>query len=116
MSSFVRQHGLADDITDSINVGCVGFLLLVDSNKATFINSNASFFGINKFTVRATTYSEQYAIKGVTLGYLVAFERNFETAFLCLDIRNLGIEPDVLVAFFDAFFQWANQVAIAAGN
>src|SRR4051812_36414323 len=38
--SFVRQHGLADYVTDRVNRGIVSLQVLIDLNKSPLANSN----------------------------------------------------------------------------
>ena len=101
----VRQHRLADDVADGVDVLHIGFLLFVDSNETALINLYAGGFGVNQFAIGAAANREQHAVEGVVRRNLLALERNLESFFQRFNAGDFRFQPDVFVTFFHAFFQ-----------
>ena len=76
----MRQHRLADDVADSVYVGNVGFLLLVNGYKTAFIDHDAGILCADIIAIGAASDCKQYTVKGVGFGCAFAFEADLEAA------------------------------------
>ena len=86
---FVRQYGLADDVTDGEDVRHVGAHLNIDIDKAAIGNGNASFFSGNFFAVGRTAYGLQRQVVELRCGGRNACVASF-LALLCRLKRHVS--------------------------
>src|SRR5690606_25392328 len=64
----VRQHGLADDVADGVDVRHVGAHLLVDLDEATVGNLHAGLVGVNVLAVGRAAHRLQDKVVALGLG------------------------------------------------
>ena len=94
----------------------VGAHLLVHRDEAAFVDRDTGSFRADVAPVGAAADGQQHAVIQLRLGRLLAFEGDFQTAFVRFDLADLGLQVNRFIAFFDALVQRAHQVAIRAGN
>ena len=114
VNTFVRQHRLTDDIADSEDVRHVGTQLLVNTDKAAFVNFNARFACVEVFTVRYATDSNQHRV--ITLCFsrgFFAFHGNIDTVFFCFNGSHFGFQHQVEF-LADAFGEDFNHVFVGS--
>src|SRR3954471_5593090 len=116
VARLVRQHGLANDVSDCEDVWHIGAQLLVHRNETVIVDAHAGGLRCNRLAIRTPTDCKQHAIVQLGCGGVVAFECGFQAILLHLELRDFGLEVNSLVAFLDAFLQRPDQVAISAGD
>src|SRR5262249_54439274 len=115
VAGLVRQHGLADDVADGIDVRHVGAHLPIYRDIPALVDQHAGGFRTDALAVGPTTYGQQHTIVDLRLRCAVAFEGGLETFLRRLDLGDLGLEINALVALLDALVQRPDDVAIGAG-
>ena len=96
VNAFVRQHRLTDDIADSEDVRHVGTQLFINADKATLVNFNACFTGIEVFTVRHAADSHQHGVVALSFSRgFFAFHGNVDTVFFRFNGGHFGFQHQV---------------------
>ena len=71
----VREHGVAADIADRINMRHIRALLLVDRNKAALVDDDARFVSRDVLAIRTATHGQQHHVVHLRFGgCALAFE------------------------------------------
>ena len=115
----MREHRLADDVADREDVRDIGAHLLVDRDPAAVADVYAGLLGRDVLSIRTPSHGEQHAVVGFGRGRAAAFgvlERRREALRPRLDLRDLRLEQDLLVALLDAARERLHDVGIGAGN
>ena len=116
VAGFVRQHRLADDVADRMNMRHVGAHVLVRRDEAAFGDIHSGSLRIDILAVGSAPYREQHAVIDLRLRRVFALEGGLEAVFLRFQFGDLGLEVNAFVAFLDALVQRPDQVAIGARN
>ncbi|KAG1444560.1 hypothetical protein G6F57_017787 [Rhizopus arrhizus] len=80
MHRFVRQHRLADDVANGVDVRHVGAHLAIDRNEATLGDLHARLLGIDLPAVRRAPHGHQHAVRRATPGSIAASRGKPSTA------------------------------------
>jgi hypothetical protein len=77
MHALVRQHRLADDVADGVDVRDIGSQLRIDGDEAALIDGDAGLFGGELLAVRRAADGDQHEVEAlafvVAVGHLDAF-------------------------------------------
>ena len=112
----VRQHRLADDVADGVDVRHVGAHLLVHRDEAALVDLHAGGFGVDRLAVRAASHRHQDAVVDLRRRRAFAFEGDLKPFWQRLDFGDLGLQQDRFVALLDALVQRPDDVAVGARN
>ena len=104
-----RRDILAPLAAAALAVGADGVMLEVHPEPDAALSDAEQQISIEAFTALQREVA-------VTLGRAAALEIDFETARVGLDLGDLGLEIDLLVALLDALVQGLHQVWVGAGD
>ena len=101
---FVRQHGFANNVTDSVDGGVASLQLLVHLDKTFGADFDSGFLETGNFRVGLAANRDQDAIKNLFLrGAVLGFQSSANAAAFVFDGRDGGVEEDSIKHFFQAF-------------
>ncbi len=96
VDTFMRQHWLTHDVTDSKNVWHIGAQLLINVDKATIINFNTRLTRIQQLTVRHAANRNQHRIIALWLCWrFFAFHRDIDTVFFGFYRCHFGFQHQI---------------------
>ncbi len=112
----VRQHRIADDVADRIDVRHVGAHLDVHRDEAALVDGHTGGIRTDVASVGTPPDGHQHTVIQLRLGCLFAFKVHFQACLLGFDLADLGLQVDCLVAFLDALVQRLDQILVGAGH
>ena len=97
MHRFVSQHGLTHNISNSEDMVDIGTHLLIDRNKAAFIQIDTSSICVNLLTIWSSTngYQDQI-IELRSGGCFLTLKAHFDPIRFCFGFRGACFEHDVV--------------------
>ncbi len=112
----VREHRLAADVADREDVRHVSALLAVDRDVAALVHDDPRLVGRDLAAVRPPSDREQHALIQLRRRRLLALESREQPVLPRLELRDLGLEVNRLVALPDPRFERLDEVAVGAGD
>ena len=119
MYRFVRQHGLADDVTDGKNVRYIGAHLRVHVNETALAHGHTGLVRADQQAIRCATDGDQYQV--VTLrfgrcgGLLIGLgECDVDAVVVGLNRHGFGVDIDVFKTMGIVFLPDLDEVTIRA--
>ena len=116
VGGLVREHRLADDVADGEDVPYVGALLLVHRDEPALVDLHARGLGADHFPVGLVPDRDQNLVEHCRLGGLAALEVDRQPVLSGLDVGDLGLHPDVVVALGQPPGKRPDEVRVRAGN
>ena len=116
MGSLVGQHRISADIANGKDMADIGTLLLVRSNKASFVDTDAGFLRRYAVAIGTPAYRNQDPTEGLRFGRIIALETDSQTMLERLYRGHLDSQKNPLVTFADSLRQRPHKVRIAAGH
>ena len=113
MRSFVRQHRLAHNIANGINVFVVGFQRIVGHNPATFVYLHAGVFESQSGCGRLAPYRHQHIVERVFFYLLVfVFDTHEQTVSGFFYFHHFRLQHYFVEGLRNAFLQVRHHVLI----
>ena len=116
---FVREHRLANDVTDGENMRYVGAHLCIDVDEAALGHSHARFIRVNQQTIRRTTDGDQHHVVALRFGWggglLVGFFKgDVDAVVFGFDRYGFGVDVHIVKAVGIVFLPDFDCFAIGA--
>ena len=116
MRGLVRQHRVADDIADGVDMRHIGVLLFVHRDKAAFIDHHSGSFCIDFATIGTATHRHQHAVEKLRSRRVFTFKGNHQAFFSGFDLADFCLQVNRFIAFFNALVQRPHEVAVGTGD
>ena len=108
----VREHRLADDVTDREDVRHVRAHLLVDGDEAACIDVHTRRFGVELLAIRRAPDRTQHAIEHRRFRHRLAFEGGVQTILLRIERGDLGLQMDTGVTLRESRLQRLDEIKV----